>query len=208
VRAAARKRLVELVRGGLDVAAAAAELDLDLDAVHADRELMAELNRAYHVATAKLRSRLLSRVLESDGDDKLLASLLEKREAAEAAMAAANAVGNAGGTLERMRKELLAEVERYRAAMSPQCVCCGAPCAVCGGAEATVLAPRPKDEPLVAAVAELPTLDVAQPLPRSRALVPEPPPPPEPCGRNVGRPRVLADPGSPWADGGDAAYPL
>jgi hypothetical protein len=80
VKLATRKRLVELVQGGLDVEAAAAEAGVKMAEIQADAELVTELEQAFRGATAKLRARLLHRVLQGD-DDKLLAAALDRREA-------------------------------------------------------------------------------------------------------------------------------
>jgi hypothetical protein len=188
--------MVELVEGGLDVEAAAAEASVKMAEIHGDPELVAELEQAYRTATARLRGRLLHRVLAGD-DDKLLAAALDRREQAQADMAATASVGGeATARRQKMIDDLMREVEAHavihKANLRREIM---AELKAEGRLrEVEIIPPEPKPLPSPRALA---VLDAGSPIPRSRLIAAREPPPEPPQSRSVGRPKALAGPGQP-----------
>ena len=81
--------LLRNLRGGHDVQEAAQMASVPMAELNkAGPTLRRQVDDAYRLATAKLRSKLLKGALEGDGDLRLLAGVLEHREAAQTASAA------------------------------------------------------------------------------------------------------------------------
>jgi hypothetical protein len=197
-----RKELLRLVEVGNDLEAACSLAGVKPAVVRADKALMAEVHEAFVVATAKLRGQLLQRLLADDGDDKILAQALERREQAQAAMAQAADVGGAASDRRKqMIDDLMREVEAHavihkanlRREIEAELKAEGRLREI----EILPPPPKPKSQP---SLRDLATLDAGESLPWSRSVAAYEPPP-EPCGRSVGRPRALSDPGSPWFTG-------
>ncbi len=84
-----RSKLLALVKAGHDVEEAAQMASVPMSAIdRAGPTLRRQIDDAYRLATSKLRSKLLEGVLGGDGDLRLLAGVLEHREAAQTASAA------------------------------------------------------------------------------------------------------------------------
>ena len=80
-----RKALKDSVSAGLDIAAAAAQLNLSMSEVRKSGKRFAkELDEAYVTGTSRLRGRLLKAALTSD-DAKAISALLEQRAISAAA---------------------------------------------------------------------------------------------------------------------------
>ena len=84
-----RRELLKLIRSGLDVEAGAAKLGISMAEVRkGGAKLQRAINDSFALASARLRAKLLEGAL--DGNDmKLLSNILERREAAQVAAAAA-----------------------------------------------------------------------------------------------------------------------
>ena len=77
-----RSKLLALVKAGHDVEEAAQMASVPMSAIdRAGPTLRRQIDDAYRLATSKLRSKLLEGVLGGDGDLRLLAGVLEHREA-------------------------------------------------------------------------------------------------------------------------------
>ena len=86
---AQRGELLRHVRAGLDVVEASQLAGASMGEIRkGGAKLQREIDAAYDLATSRLRSKLLKGVLSGDGDLRLLAGVLEHREAAQAASAA------------------------------------------------------------------------------------------------------------------------
>ena len=80
-----RKALKELVSAGLDVEAAAAQLNLSMSEVRkSGKQFAKQLAEAYATGSARLRGRLLKAAL-SENDAKAISALLEQRAISAAA---------------------------------------------------------------------------------------------------------------------------
>jgi hypothetical protein len=86
ITAEVKAKLLGRVRAGYDVEAACSQVGLSPKVVQQDAALMAEVNEAYRIATAKLRAKLMDVALKGD-DARILAQLLEKRDEAQLKMA-------------------------------------------------------------------------------------------------------------------------
>ena len=78
---AKRAELLKLVRSCHDVAEAARMAGVSMAEIRRSPKLKRELDEAYDLASSKLRSKLLERVLAGDGDLRMLMSILEHRGA-------------------------------------------------------------------------------------------------------------------------------
>jgi hypothetical protein len=83
-----RWRLLEMINIGVSFAAACKRLKLAPRDVQRDAELMAEVLEVHRVASAKLEEHLFVLLLKSK-DTKAIATMLERRDRAEAELAAA-----------------------------------------------------------------------------------------------------------------------
>ena len=88
-----KEALVRHVRAGHDTEAACAMLGIPMVEIRrGGKKLQNELSDAFATGSARLRSRLLEGVLGGDGDLRMLANVLEHREATQTASAAKNGV--------------------------------------------------------------------------------------------------------------------
>ena len=84
-----KEALVRHVRAGHDTEAACAMLGIPMVEIRrGGKKLQNELSDAFATGSARLRSRLLEGVLGGDGDLRMLANVLEHREATQTASAA------------------------------------------------------------------------------------------------------------------------
>jgi hypothetical protein len=115
MKAALRERILSLVASGYDVEGAAAEAGAKMAAVREDKQLQAGLGEAFKVGTARLRAKLTAMALDG-GDVRALERLLDYREKQAAAQPELLDPDTHEASLEVLRAELLAEVNRNAAA--------------------------------------------------------------------------------------------
>jgi hypothetical protein len=215
-----RERLLQFLRDGHDLEAAAANAGVVLEAVQRDAELLAQCSACYRLGTARLRTRLLEGALKS-GDVHVLERAIAAREAAGRELFRAAVQDRADGDFDltrlsddelelveaclsgdharvnaMMRQHAQSHVDALRRDLLEEL---NRHAVVGDRPPAEILPPaRPRHPDALAVV------DPERPLPASRSLV-VPAPPPRQGGRS---PRALSDPSSPWHDGGlEELYP-
>jgi hypothetical protein len=218
-----REQLLQFLRDGHDLEAAAANAGVVLEAVQRDAELLAKCSACYRLGTARLRTRLLEGALKS-GDVHVLERAIAAREAAGRELFCSTAPDRADGDfdLTRLSDD---ELELVEACLSGDHARVNAMMRqhaqthvdalrrdlleeierhAVGGerAPAAEILPPARSRPRHPEALEV--ADPERPLPARRSLVvPEPAAPPSRQGGRL--PKALGDPASPWFDGGE--YP-